>query len=440
MKARYYPWAIAGGLCATLAPGTPLWVVPLLGAAAHMAYDADPQTWQESGQRLLTATREIKLLERARPLLTSKATRPQADADEDERDDAPAAIAHPNKAPLFTALEERPHQLLIGHTGGGKTTVLHELATGWAASGQRVMVCDPDAAPGQWPGCRVVGGGDDYEAIAKVLDLTMAEVKRRRQLRKEGQRHFAPIRLVVDESADVIGELGDEAFWSVAEPILRRGRKLNVHLTMGVQDNQVGTLGLEGKSHLMHNMSVADLYLEPDGRRIARFGRGKAARVVEVPALKSPEDFIIERPQPRPVVAARVAPQPAVAALGETERLPRPAVAPDALLAGLLAQEPPRSEPTATATIERDGTTINVYAQASAPAATGRSYTRKATGPNVRQRAERLKVQRPQPPEDLSAVYARLAHLKFDDAWEAAGKKPSNRNQAHKLWKAARGR
>jgi len=40
------------------------------------------------------------------------------------------------------------HLLVIGHSQGGKTTLIHELATRLAAASVRVIVCDLDAAPG----------------------------------------------------------------------------------------------------------------------------------------------------------------------------------------------------------------------------------------------------------------------------------------------------
>ena len=284
---------------------------------------------------------------------------------DDEDDEQTHVAMHPNCDPLFAALEERPHRLLIGHTGGGKTTLLHELATGWANAGHPVMVCDPDAAPGLWPGCRVVGGNDDYEAIAKVLKKTRAIMADRREQRSKGQRTFSPVHLVIDEVQDVIAEV--PGAWGVLEPVLRRGRKIGIHLTLGVQDSQRSTLDLDGKTHLLRNMVVADLLQEPNGKRVARFGQGREMRALPVPQLRDPESLIVQQPQP--AVAARVAAQPVQAALGETERLPKYDVTPEQandMLAAMIGGEPPKQK-AATATIERDGSTFNVTASVVMP-------------------------------------------------------------------------
>ncbi len=152
-------------------------------------------------------------------------------------------------------------------------------------------------------------------------------------------------------------------------------------------------------------------------------------RALPVPRLRDPESLIVQQAQP--VVAARVAPEPVQAALGETERLPKQQ---DDLLAGLLASEPPKQE-AAKATIASDGHTINVYASASAEQPT-KQATRKGGATNMRRRVVNLKNARQS--ESFEQVYARLTHLKFDDAWEAAGKLPGDRNKAHALWKTAR--
>lgn len=341
----------------------------------------------------------------------------------DDADSAPPDMRHPNPNPLFDALEARPHRLLVGHTGGGKTTLLHELATGWAYSGQKVMVCDPDAAPGLWPGCRVVGANDDYTAIGKVLHATQELIVRRRQQRSEGQRTFAPVHLVIDEVQDVIAEV--PGAWQVLEPILRRGRKIGIHLTLGVQDSQRATLDLDGKTHLLKNMVVADLYKEADGTRVATFGSGRHMQRLAVPSLPDPEKLITTKQ------AARVSAQSVTAALGDTEKLPR---TDDATLTALLASEPPKQE-TASATVVRDGNTINVYAQATAaqptkPLARNRPSS---TGVNMRQRVQRARAAHKA--KSLDEIYAPLGHMIFEDAY-TIGK--GNRGKAFKAWKKAK--
>jgi len=80
-------------------------------------------------------------------------------------------------------------------------------------------------------------------------------------------------------------------------------------LTLGVQDDQVATLGLEGKSHLMRNMITAELYKDETGTRRARI-KGRTPRedtVIPIPVLRDPESLI--RPVAPPRSASVAAPR-----------------------------------------------------------------------------------------------------------------------------------
>jgi hypothetical protein len=214
-------------------------------------------------------------------------------------DDAPTLAAD---RPLLDQLEESPHLLVIGHTRGGKTTLMHELAQRKVRAGARVLVADPDAAPGVWPGCRVYGGGDDFGAIAAMLEYTSTEVGRRRQQRAAGQRSFKPVYIVMDEIQDTFAEV--EGAQPLFETIARRGAKLNMHLIAGVQDKSVKTLGLEGKSALLNNMLITDVYKDQrTGQRVARMRFGDEKVTLPIPALPDPEQLVQSQPQtPRTAV------------------------------------------------------------------------------------------------------------------------------------------
>lgn len=249
-----------------------------------------------------------------------------------------ARRAAPAAPPLFAELEAPPHRLIVGHTGGGKTTLMHHLATAWAAAGQQVIVIDPDAAPGQWPGCTVAGGGDDRDGAAQALGSVAQVVRRRRAERAQGRRTFPPLHLVIDEAHDVIPDV--PGAFDVFEDVARRGRKIGVHLTVGVQDKQVRTLGLEGRSELLRNFVKADIFKARDGRRLARLEDTVTGKHVDypVPSLRDPETLIAtprEQPAPRPVAAD--APRAEVVSVRVPERA---AATPDALLASLMAELP----------------------------------------------------------------------------------------------------
>ena len=304
LEARYLPWAIAGGVLATVAPGTALWLAPAAGALLHMAYDAEPERFQEGARFLLTGARALPDRARQSKALFERgvAALPVKAATGAHLRTRPAGAP---RDPLLVTLDEQPHRLIIGHTRGGKTTLMHAMATGWAEQGARVLVCDPDASPGQWPGCRVVGGGDNFAAMGEGLRLVEREVGKRRTLRAEGQRTFAPVHIVVDEAQDVVAELPEA--WPIMESVARRGAKLNMHLTVGVQDKQVKTLGLQGKSELLRNFVVADIYKDREGRRMASMKDPAGVKVaMPIPKLTDPETLIKAKTETQPVVKTTV--------------------------------------------------------------------------------------------------------------------------------------
>lgn len=272
----------AAGAAALSYPGSALWVLPaVLGmAGASMTI---PEVRQEARKALPGVQAGLQGLLPAAP---TNRTPPRKKPVQD-----PPAERHP----LFVALEDEPHRLIIGHTEGGKTTLIHTMAMHWAADGQRVIVFDPDSAPGQWPRCTVAGHGDNYEAISQGLVIVAREVSRRRSARAEGVRQFRPVHIVIDEVQDVIGEVPEAM--PVIESLARRGRKIGMHLTLGVQDKQVKTLGLEGKGDLRKNFQVAEM-TRHEGGRVALVHRSDGTIAVPVPDMPDPESFIRTRRPP----------------------------------------------------------------------------------------------------------------------------------------------
>jgi hypothetical protein len=160
----------------------------------------------------------------------------------------------------------------------------HAIATTRARQGQRVVVCDPDALPGMWPGCTLVGSGDGYAAIEATLQTVQQELESRRHQRAEGRRAFPALTLVLSEAADILTEC--PTVRPLFETMLRRARKLNVGVLVDVQDDQVGTLHLEGASRLKVNFSVVvEVRRTLAGQRVARINGTSYA----VPVLPDPE-------------------------------------------------------------------------------------------------------------------------------------------------------
>lgn len=212
-----------------------------------------------------------------------------------EEEAVPADGATPTIQDPVAYLADSLHVLLVGFSGGGKTTLSHAMAMHLVRRGLEVIVMDPDAAPGLWRGCTVVGAGDNFEAISRTIRRLQQEVKARRELRARGQRNFPDIWVIIDEYADVTREC--EQARPFVEDLLRRGRKLGIHLIMGVQDRLVKTLGFEGQGELRRNFTyVVDVYMDQhSGQRFLRIEQNNDrsnALVIPTPRLPDPEKLI----------------------------------------------------------------------------------------------------------------------------------------------------
>ena len=145
------------------------------------------------------------------------------------------------------------HTLVIGHSGGGKTVFMHALACYLKQRGARVVACSVDAAPGMYPGCEVVGHGENVKAIHdKVAEIHKLYAERAVMRGSGIKRDFTGwddrVYLFIDEYDTVATD--NDATKEAIEDILRRGRKRGIHLFLGVQDKLVKTMGFEGKSDL----------------------------------------------------------------------------------------------------------------------------------------------------------------------------------------------
>lgn len=170
-------------------------------------------------------------------------------------------------SPLLDVLTGALHLLVIGPSRSGKTSLVHALAMFWRRT-SRVVVCDPDAAPGLWEGCEVFGAGDDFPAIDTALGQLASEIGRRREQRARGVRQFPPLRVILCEYADIARYC--EQARGIIEDCLRRGGKLGISLVLDVQDKQRKTLDMDGATHLLHNFShICEVRKSMTGKRTA---------------------------------------------------------------------------------------------------------------------------------------------------------------------------
>lgn len=460
MQARYYVWGLLGGAAVTIAPGSLLWVAPLAGALAHMAFDAtSPEEREMIKQQLLGAAERLQLpmpfgANKAELLLADQqraatlgAARKQGqptavEIDPFEQELAAAQQPRQERDPLLRTLEQEPHRLIIGRSRGGKTTIIHDMATNWAKDEHnRVIVLDPDAMPGLWPGCTVAGHGNDIEGIERLLHVVAHEYARRQVLRGQGQLKFRPIHLVIDEAHEILPIVrgGIDIF----EDITRRGAKHGIYLTIGVQDKQVTTLGLEGKSELIKNFIVADVLKDLQGQRKAVIKDPVTGKKTawSIPVLQDPEDLAREHKR-KSVETVRLSQQPQAAPKPVAKPVPKPEPTDDTFLADLLAQTPPTSptEQSVTVVDGPTGVTVNVTQTA---ASTSTEPPRQArprratTQTNMRRRAAALSKARKA--ETLEETYARLYREGVPSFRQAYAQAGGGRDEALAAWRAAKG-
>lgn len=182
----------------------------------------------------------------------------------------PQPVAPPEQDQNFdwmTWISEAEHTLITGANRSGKTVITHHLATSRARQPRHfVLVCDPDARPGMWPNCQVVGSGDNWPEIDSALSHVEEETNLRRQKRQQGARGFDPVTVVLSELGDILHECPTAR--RLLEKTLRRGAKINISFIADVQDRQAGTLKLEGATHLLKNFTAqAEVSKDRQGQR-----------------------------------------------------------------------------------------------------------------------------------------------------------------------------
>lgn len=158
---------------------------------------------------------------------------------------------------ITAVIDQSIHLIVIGATGGGKTTLLYEIARNLIARNIQVIVLDPDATIDDWEGSYVYGAGDDFNDMLRAIDYIWDVIHVRREERAGGIRQFEPLYVIMDEYADIQAEC--TGVGRLTENLLRRARKLDIHLIIGVGDTQVRTIGFERKSELLKHATIVDV-------------------------------------------------------------------------------------------------------------------------------------------------------------------------------------
>lgn len=168
-----------------------------------------------------------------------------------------------------------PHMLLIGGTGTGKTSTVHNIVTAVAAMEWMVWVVDGKGIEflgfRDWPNVQIVGSRLEHQIA--IIHRAKEEMERRYQLIEEGasESDFEPILLVLDEFADFkgnlldwysairVGKAGDPTQPQVLRDVAslaRKGRSARIHLLFATQRPDADFFGGRGMGDMRDNFRM----------------------------------------------------------------------------------------------------------------------------------------------------------------------------------------
>ncbi|MBD2189998.1 type IV secretory system conjugative DNA transfer family protein [Pseudanabaena mucicola] len=151
----------------------------------------------------------------------------------------------------------KPHVMLLGSTGDGKSTLAKHLAANCTAY---TIVIDPHAAPDDWGNLPVFGASRNYAEIALIMGLILQLMQRRYDARATGAKQFEPIIIICDEYPAIIASLeAGKVASSWMKLISREARKVSIRLVVLTQSPEVKAIGLEGEGSVRDNFCFVRL-------------------------------------------------------------------------------------------------------------------------------------------------------------------------------------
>lgn len=189
--------------------------------------------------------------------------------------------------------DQRPHALIVGGTGGGKTNMLRGLCMQAHADGWRVFVIDPKGTAALNDFMDLHDEGKIERIIHDVEEASgfiIATAENLKNLSVAVRADDEPrILLVVDEVRDVVGDRGKDdplkTFRKLASAALTdiaaKGRSAGVHLVLAIQRADVAELGASGgylRAQLQATISTGDL--DDDGYEMAFTGITPSDRIL----------------------------------------------------------------------------------------------------------------------------------------------------------------
>ena len=157
----------------------------------------------------------------------------------------PEIITPVKYAPIESSLK-KPHLMILGETGSGKSTICKYLVSQVNAP---CLIIDPHASPTDWRGFTVTGSGRNYSDIATEFERLANLMQIRYEQRDKGISQFDPLIVIIDEFPAIASSLGKSATDTV-KLLAREARKVQIRMCLLSQGAEVKTLGLEGEGSI----------------------------------------------------------------------------------------------------------------------------------------------------------------------------------------------
>jgi energy-coupling factor transporter ATP-binding protein EcfA2 len=196
---------------------------------------------------------------------------------------APVEVTAPVKyADIKTSLK-KPHLMILGETGSGKSTICKYLVSQVNAP---CVIIDPHASPTDWKGFTVIGSGRNYEAIATEFERLATLMQSRYEQRDQGVTQFDPLIVIIDEFPAIASSLGKGATDTV-KLLAREARKVSIRMCLLSQGAEVKTLGLEGEGSIRECFAMLRLgnFALSHGKALKDKAIGEALESNDRPAM-----------------------------------------------------------------------------------------------------------------------------------------------------------
>lgn len=196
---------------------------------------------------------------------------------------APVEATAPVKyAPIESSLK-KPHLMILGETGSGKSTICKYLVSQVNAP---CLIIDPHASPTDWRGFVVTGSGRNYEAIATEFERLANLMQIRYEQRDKGISQFDPLIVIIDEFPAIASSLGKGATDTV-KLLAREARKVSIRMCLLSQGAEVKTLGLEGEGSIRECFAMLRLgnFALSHGKSLKDKAIGEVMETCDRPAM-----------------------------------------------------------------------------------------------------------------------------------------------------------